>query len=92
MKNERADDQAARETRVAWDAFQYWTGSRDVDRFRAAYLGHYPDRAAFGELAAVRARRRPSAAAAARLAAGLRPARRDGGSRRLRAGRALPRL
>jgi hypothetical protein len=53
MKNERADDQAARETRVAWDAFQYWTGSRDVDRFRAAYLGHYPDRAAFGELGPV---------------------------------------
>jgi hypothetical protein len=33
---------------MAWDAFQYWTGSRDADRFRSAYLGHYPNREAFG--------------------------------------------
>jgi hypothetical protein len=45
---EQTDDQAAAETRTAWDVFQYWTGSQDVDRFRQAYLGHYPDRQAFG--------------------------------------------
>ena len=33
---------------TAWDAFQYWTGSRDEARFRSSYLGHYADRAAFG--------------------------------------------
>jgi hypothetical protein len=36
-------------TRMAWDAFQYWTGSRDHDRFRRSYLGHYADRGAFGQ-------------------------------------------
>ena len=48
MNHEQAEDLAARETSVAWDAFQYWTGCRDEQRFRAAYLGRYPDRAAFG--------------------------------------------
>ena len=47
MNHEQAADQAAQETRVAWDAFQYWTGSQDVERFHQAYLGHYPDRQAF---------------------------------------------
>ncbi len=49
MNHEQATDQAAQETSVAWDAFQYWTGSQDVERFHQAYLGHYPDRQAFGE-------------------------------------------
>ncbi len=49
MKQEKVEEQVAQETSVAWDAFQYWTGSRDVARFREAYLGHYPDRQAFGE-------------------------------------------
>src|SRR3954468_1660574 len=48
MHNEKLDDQVAAETGVAWDVFQSWTGSRDAQRFRAAYLGHYADRAAFG--------------------------------------------
>ncbi len=49
MDKEQMDEQAAAETQMAWDAFQYWTGSRDVERFQAAYLGHYADRQAFGE-------------------------------------------
>ncbi len=49
MKQEKLEEQAAQETSVAWDAFQYWTSSRDVARFHQAYLGHYPDRQAFGE-------------------------------------------
>jgi hypothetical protein len=36
-------------TQAAWSAFQYWTGRRDDAHFRRAYLGHYPDRAAFGQ-------------------------------------------
>lgn len=37
------------ELATAWHAFQYWTGSRDEHHFRHSYLGHYADRAAFGE-------------------------------------------
>lgn len=33
---------------AAWDVFQYWTGSRDEDYFRRAYLGCYDSREAFG--------------------------------------------
>ncbi len=49
MDQEQLEDKSAAETEVAWQAFQYWTGGRDVDRFRSAYVGHYPSRDAFGE-------------------------------------------
>lgn len=41
--NEQSD-----EPQVAWNAFQLWTGSRDADHFRSAYLGRFPDRDAVG--------------------------------------------
>lgn len=34
---------------TAWQAFQYWTGTEDENCFRRSYLGHYADRAAFGQ-------------------------------------------
>ena len=40
---------AVDESRFAWQAFQLWTGSQDVDRFRDAYIGRYPDRETFGQ-------------------------------------------
>ncbi len=40
--------EAQAELETAWHAFELWTGSRDEDRFRQNYLGHYADRAAFG--------------------------------------------
>ncbi len=38
------------EQAYAWDIFQYWTASRDRERFRQAYLGHYASREAFGQV------------------------------------------
>jgi antirestriction protein len=49
MSHEHSEQAEAVETTAAWDVFQYWTGSRDVDRFRACYLGHYASRDAFGQ-------------------------------------------
>lgn len=49
MTHEQIADQPSDEAvAVAWDVFQVWTGTRDEARFRQSYLGHYPDRAAFG--------------------------------------------
>lgn len=33
----------------AWQAYQLWTGERDVADFRATYLGSFENRAAYGE-------------------------------------------
>ena len=49
MTQEQMSEPPAAEVAAAWDVFQYWTGSRDNHRFHAAYLGHYPDRGAFGQ-------------------------------------------
>jgi antirestriction protein len=37
------------EASYAWDVWQYWTASDDVGRFHESYVGHYANRAAFGE-------------------------------------------
>ncbi len=49
MDHETRRQQEADETSYAWDVFRSWTGSGNVAWFRAAYLGHYPDREAFGQ-------------------------------------------
>ncbi len=49
MEHEQTETRERDETAYAWDVFQSWTGSQDVKRFRAAYLGHYKDRDAFGQ-------------------------------------------
>jgi hypothetical protein len=48
MTHEQQTAIAPAETDTAWQVFQYWTGSTDVDRFRTTYLGRYADREAFG--------------------------------------------
>jgi hypothetical protein len=71
-----------RSPRRAWDAFQYWTGSRDEDYFRRSYLGHYADRDAFGQALLARL---GADARLARLSDWCRPTslRRGGGGARL---------
>lgn len=49
MNEQHTEDLTAASTATAWDVFQYWTGSQDVDRFRTAFLAHYSDRTAFGQ-------------------------------------------
>ena len=34
---------------TAWEVFRFYSGSQDQERFRVAYVGHWPDRGAFGE-------------------------------------------
>jgi hypothetical protein len=48
MKSETLTDEAG-VMETAWQAFQYWTGTRDADYFQRSYLGHYADREAFGQ-------------------------------------------
>lgn len=49
MTGETQQQERDSQQETAWYAFQYWTGSRDEDRFRRSYLGHYADRDAFGQ-------------------------------------------
>jgi len=48
MSIEESTTQEQEIRRAAWDAFQYWSGSRDQNHFRRSYLGHYADRDTFG--------------------------------------------
>lgn len=47
--NAALHEQAPTVVETAWEAFQLWTGSRDVAVFRRSYLGHYESRDAFGQ-------------------------------------------
>lgn len=49
MNHEQNEKPGRDEAAYAWDVFQSWTGSQDVDRFHAAYVGRYENREAFGQ-------------------------------------------
>jgi len=49
MEHETQQRTDETETGEAWSAYQYWTGSRDSERFSRSYLGHYDSRDAFGQ-------------------------------------------
>lgn len=42
-------EQATQSMETAWHVFELWTGTRDETSFRRSYLGHYPNRDAFGQ-------------------------------------------